>query len=151
MAKLILPKTPSSSRRQAVTPVEGEVFYDAEAAKIFYGDGATPGGKEMGSGAGGLTLTATKTGNYIAVSGERVVCDTSAGGFTVTAPASGRFGVLDVIGTSPTTGFGASGKNLTITPASGTVMGGASLVLDVGAVSPEFELIASDWRIVNHG
>jgi hypothetical protein len=59
--------------------------------------------------------------------------------------------VVDIVGASPVTGFGVSGKNLTITPASGTVMGGASLVLDVGAVSPEFELIQTDWRIVNHG
>lgn len=100
---------------------------------------------------GRLTLTATKTANYTAVSGELVPCDTSGGGFVVTTPASGWFGVLDVIGVSPTTGFGATGKNLTITPASGTVMGGASLVLDVGAISPEFELVGSDWRIVNHG
>jgi len=131
--------------------------WDLWVSKGETGPAGSPGvaGQDGADGADGLdagfTLTATKTANYTAVSGERVVCDTSGGGFVVTPPASGRFGVLDLVGVSPTTGFGAVGKNLTITPASGTVMGGASLVLDVGAVSPEFELVGSDWKIVNHG
>lgn len=97
------------------------------------------------------TTTATKTGNYTANNLERIPCNTSGGAFTITTPSSGRFQVVDIVGNSPTTGFGASSKALTISAASGTVMGSATLVLNVGGISPEFELIGTDWRIINHG
>jgi hypothetical protein len=95
------------------------------------------------------TTTEIKTANYTAKNGELVPCNTSSGSFTVTTPTNGSFTVIDVIGTSPVTGFGIN--SLTIVSTSGTVMGGASLVLDTGAISPEFLLIGTDWRIINHG
>lgn len=97
------------------------------------------------------TITATKTANYTASDDEIIPCDTSGGTFNVTTPTSGRFKVIDIIGNSSTTGFGVNGKELIILPASGTVMGASSLTLNVGAISPEFILIGTDWRIVNHG
>jgi hypothetical protein len=97
-----------------------------------------------------LTTTTVKTANYTAIDGDKIPCDTiTIGAFTITTPASGCFQVIDVFGNTPTTGFGVN--NLTIFPASGTIMGEATLVLDVGGISPEFELIGTDWRIINHG
>ena len=95
--------------------------------------------------------TAIKTSNYNANNLERIPCNTSNGGFTVTPPASGQFQIVDIVGNSPTTGFGVTAKNLIIAPATGTIMGGTSLILNIGGISPEFELIGTDWRIINHG
>lgn len=46
MSKLILPKA-TTSAREAATPVEGEVFYDQNNKKLYYGDGATAGGVQL--------------------------------------------------------------------------------------------------------
>ncbi len=43
MSKLILPKA-TTSAREAATPVEGEIFYDQNNKKLYYGDGATAAG-----------------------------------------------------------------------------------------------------------
>lgn len=98
--------------------------------------------------ASSLNLTVTKTSNYTAVSGQRIPCDTSSNSFTITTPLNGRFGVLDKIGTSSSNGFGIN--PLTIQPSgSNTIMGDESLILDVGALSVEFELLGTDWRIIS--
>lgn len=91
--------------------------------------------------------------DYTASNRDLIPCDTSIASFVITTPASGKFRVVDLIGTSPDTGFGAN--NLTIEPAAGTtIMGGAlgdNLILDVGAISPEFTLVGTEWRVSNHG
>ena len=46
MSKLILPKA-TTSAREAATPVEGEIFYDQNNKKLYYGDGATAGGVQL--------------------------------------------------------------------------------------------------------
>ena len=133
------PSAPASGNTSIYAKSDGKIYRRAA------------GGNEAEIGGGILTTITTKTGDYTANDGERIPCDTSGGGFTITTPGTGRFQVVDIIGTSPTTGFGVTSKNLTVTPASGTIMGDTTLVLDVGAISPEFELIGTDWRIVNHG
>ncbi len=93
-----------------------------------------------------FTLVSTKTTTYTANNKEEIPCNTiTTGTFTVTTPASGEFAVFDIGGTTPTTGFGVN--NLTITPASGTIMGTTSYVLDVGAVRRRFILVGTDWRV----
>lgn len=95
-----------------------------------------------------FNLITTQTADCTANDGESIPCDTSGGAFTVTTPASGRFKVIDVAGNASTEGFGVN--NLTIEAAAGTtIMGDAVLNLDVGAISPEFQLIGTDWRITN--
>lgn len=65
-----------------------------------------------------------KTGAYAAISGDRLLADTSAAAFTLTLPASGTVEVQDRAGTWPT-------KNLTINPGGGSIRGCAgSLVCD---------------------
>lgn len=95
-----------------------------------------------------FNLITTQTADCTANDGESIPCDTSGGAFTITTPASGRFKVIDVAGNASTEGFGVN--NLTIEAAAGTtIMGDAVLNLDVGAISPEFQLIGTDWRVTN--
>jgi hypothetical protein len=69
------------------------------------------------SGTGGaLTLTAVKTGNYTAAASERVPCDASGGGFTVTLPTSPSDG--DLVGVFASAAPGANAVTV-----SGTIVG----------------------------
>ena len=96
--------------------------------------------------------TSTKTTNYNASNLDKIPCNTSSGSFTVTLPPSGKVWIIDIIGNSPTTGFGAIGKHLTVSPPVGqTVMGAASLILSTGAATVQLELFGTDWRIVMRG
>ena len=132
---------------QTITPIDGELLYDIDEKKLYHGDGTTQGGIAIE----GTKTTTVKTSNYTANNREKIPCDTSGGAFTVTTPTNGWFQVIDIVGNTPATGFGANTKALTISAASGTVMGSATLMLDVGGISPVFELIGTDWRITNHG
>ena len=128
----------------------------AQPTALTFGTGFSFSGSTVNVDSGGvalgLTLVSVKTNNYTALNGQLIPCDTSAGSFNITCPTEGSFSVIDVIGNSPTTGFGVVGKSLFILPTSGkTVMGEISLELDIGAISPEFLLIGTDWRIINHG
>ena len=59
MSKLLLPGTETQARL-AATPLKRELIYDTDLDIVFVGDGATPGGKEIGSvqEAGGDGLSA---------------------------------------------------------------------------------------------
>lgn len=145
--KFFLPNI-TAAVRSITTLLKGEVRYDTTQKIPYFGDGLTVGGKALETKA----TTPTKTANYIAKSGEEIPCNTSGGAFSITTPASGTFKVVDVGGNTATTGFGASGKKLTILPASGTtIYGDTFLDLAVGGIAPEFELIRTDWRVINRG
>lgn len=88
--------------------------------------------------------TSVKNANYTAVSGDRVLCNSSLGTFTITLPASGKVSICDVLGNSPTTGFGVNA--VSVVPPSGTIMGGTSFLLDVGAITVDLEFIGTEWR-----
>ena len=51
-SKLVLPSV-TEATRLASTPVESEIFYDETSKILYYGDGTTQGGVQVGSGAGG--------------------------------------------------------------------------------------------------
>jgi hypothetical protein len=100
--------------------------------------------------------TPTKTGpsTYSANIGEEVRCNTiTTGSFTVTLPVAGdsdSIKIVDVIGVSATTGFGANA--LTVSPQVGdTIMGNSDLVIDVGATKLVlmYNDSDSDWKIVD--
>jgi len=101
-----------------------------------------------GGSGGNITTTDIKTANYTANSDERVLCDTSGGAFSITLPTTGKIQIVDVVGNTPLTGFGTN--NLTLTPTAGkTIMGGASLVLDIGGIAESFMLVGTDWRTID--
>ncbi len=126
-------------------PAAGNTIVYGKSDGKIYKRAAGGSEEEIGS-SNGFTLTATKTSNYTANNKEEIPCNTiTTGAFTITTPTSGEFAVFDIGGTTPTTGFGVN--NLTITPASGTIMGTISYVLDVGAVRRRFILVGTDWRV----
>lgn len=51
-SKLLLPSITSTTRLTSV-PMESEIFFDETEKVIYYGDGTTSGGVQVGAGAGG--------------------------------------------------------------------------------------------------
>lgn len=49
MPNKFLPPTTTTATRTAATPIDGEVLYDTDEKKLYYGDGTTQGGKAIGS------------------------------------------------------------------------------------------------------
>lgn len=97
----------------------------------------------------GVALAATaswqaKTGNYTAVNGDRLLCNTTAGAFTVTLPSSPAIGHSVRIKAGPA----ASTNNLTIGRNGQTIMGLAE-DMTVPANNVDFELVfdGTTWRI----
>jgi hypothetical protein len=86
-----------------------------------------------------------KTANYTAVSGDRIVADTSGGAFTVTLPASPSAGNYVEFAD----GGGALGtKNLTISRNGGTIMGlSEDMTLSTNNVSVGLVYNGTTWRI----
>ena len=58
---------------------------------IYFGDGTYQ------TTAGGAPIYSTKTSNYTAVANDKLLCDTTAGTFTVTLPATPAFGATIII------------------------------------------------------
>ena len=89
------------------------------------------------------------TSNYTANDKDSVTTDTSSGGFTVTLPLEGSIKIVDIIGNSADTGFGAN--NLLVEPQTvgQTIMGEPTLNIDIGATELILTLYDDDWRIFN--
>lgn len=90
--KFIPPQTDTVTR-SAATPLDGEVFYDTDEKKLYYGDGTTVGGVAVGAGGGhtiedeGTPLTQRTNLNF--VGGGVTVTDDSGNDRTiVTVPAN---------------------------------------------------------------
>ena len=50
-SKLVLPIITETERLNSIL-VNGEIVFDSTLKKLFYGDGVTPGGLQVGSGSG---------------------------------------------------------------------------------------------------
>jgi hypothetical protein len=101
-----------------------------------------------GSGGSGLTPTAIKTANYTAAAADLVRCNSTAGTFSVTLPATPSDGaivaVLDIGNTFST-------NNVTVLPNTGkTIESDTSLILDITGtyVSFVYNSSATNWRLL---
>lgn len=101
-----------------------------------------------GSSGGGLLPTAIKTSSYTAAKNELVRCNTTAGAFSISMPASPSdgdiVGIVDIYNTFTT-------NKLTILPNGGTIEGDAtSLVLDISGtyVSFVYNSVTTNWRLL---
>jgi hypothetical protein len=85
-----------------------------------------------------------KTGNYTALAGDLLICDTSGGAFTVTLPASPAVGDIITI---------VDGGNFKTTPLTvarnGNLMQGETtdLTVDVAGVSVQLIWVGTTWRV----
>jgi hypothetical protein len=118
--------------------------------KTVNGNSLLGSGDIVISGGGGSSLTTTtiKTSAYTAAASELVRCDTTAGAFSVTLPASPADGtivaILDIGNT-----FGTN--NVTVLPnTSKTIESDTSLILDITGtyVSFVYNLSATNWRLL---
>ena len=101
-----------------------------------------------GNSGGGLLPTAIKTSSYTAAKNELVRCNTTAGAFSISMPASPSdgdiVGVVDIYNTF-------TANKLTILPNGGTIEGDAtSLVLDISGtyVSFVYNSATTNWRLL---
>jgi hypothetical protein len=86
---------------------------------------------------GGLNYTATKTADYTAAAGERVLCDSSAGPFVVTLPASPtENSVIGVV--AETVGSGTVPLGYASVGGSTDNNGGGNTILAIGPITSTF-------------
>lgn len=99
----------------------------------------------------GTTAWQRKTTTYTAVEGDRLICDTSGGAFTVTLPANPLAGdeVTFTDGGFSATVLGWGANALTIARNGQTIMGLAeNLTCNTRGRSFKLVFINSDWRVV---
>jgi hypothetical protein len=95
--------------------------------------------------AGGSSSWSRKTSNYTAVSGDRIIADTSGGAFTVTLPAAPTTG--DFV--SITDGANFENNNLTVARNSSTIEGVSDDVfLDIAGTTFDFIYDGTTWEVV---
>lgn len=102
----------------------------------------------------GFKTTSIKSADYTAKNGERILCDTSAGGFKIITPTYGRFQVVDASSNAISENDGFGSNSLVVETPLGSddkIVGKESLILNRGLVSAEFEYISSqkDWKLLN--
>jgi hypothetical protein len=95
-------------------------------------------------GGGGLTYV-YKTANYTAASNEGVLCDTLAGDFTVTLPATPAVGVQVIVADAG----GAWGTNNLTVDRNGSLIAGLAenLVCDIASVSVQLVYDGTSWEV----
>jgi hypothetical protein len=96
------------------------------------------------SGGGGSSSWLAKTANYTAASGDKIICDSSGGIFTITLPASPSTGDNVTI----KSGGSAATNNITVGRNSQTIMGLAeNMTIQSPNIEVTFVFNGSDWRI----
>ena len=113
------------------------------AGQVLTSAGA--GAPVWATAAGGITYT-TKTSNYTASNGDNLFCDTSAGAFTITLPATPSINnyvyLQDAKGTFAT-------NALTIAPGSNSIMGqSGNLIATLNNAGFGLFFNGTEWRIL---
>ena len=99
---------------------------------------------EVGAGGGGAPGWTKKTANYTAVSGDKILADTSAGTFTITLPATPTAGDSVVLAD----GANWATNNLTVARNSQTIEGAsADLTLSMFSTQVEFIYTGTTWEV----
>lgn len=114
----------------------------ASASTVLYGDGVwrAPSGGSGGTSA--YAWTATKTANYTAASGDAVIADASAGGFTVTLPSNlGANAYVRVKKIDSTV-------NAVLVYSTASIDGSASFSLNNQYMSQDFSYSGTTWYAV---
>jgi len=116
----------------------------ATSGNVLTANGTTWISAPAGGGGGGLTYV-YKTANYTAASNEGVLCDTLAGAFTVTLPATPAVGVQVIVADAG----GAWGTNNLTVDRNGSLIAGLAenLVCDIAGVSVQLVFDGTSWEV----
>ena len=96
--------------------------------------------------AGLLTNWTKKTSNYTAISGDRIIADTTGGAFNITLPAAPSIGSYVQI----TDGANFHTTPLTVLPNGSTIEGqSVNVLIDTAAVDVQFVYDGATWQIIS--
>jgi hypothetical protein len=127
------------------TPTSGQLWFDSSdnTINVFYNDGTSSQWVSAVSSQADAAFR-IKTSNYTASNRDNIIADTSAGGFTVTLPASPTAGQYVTIYDNASWGI----NNLTIGRNGSTIESLADdFVIDVSSIKVEFIYNGSTWQI----
>ena len=127
------------------TPSAGDIRFNSDLVTYEGYNGTTWGS----IGAGGLNPTAIKTSNYTAATNDLVRCDSTAGAFSITLPASPTDGdIIGLVDIAETFGTYA----VSVLPNTGKTIEGdsTSLILDMNGayVSFVYNSATTNWRLL---
>jgi hypothetical protein len=136
------------STHRIITGKDSDLDIGPDTSIFFQYDGTSARWRVIGgTGTGSGYRDVAKTANYTAKAGERIVADTSGGGFTITLPASPRDG--DTVAFLDDTGsFGTNA--LVVNPNGNTLNGDAdSYSLDINKMYVEIHFFDGGWRFLD--
>lgn len=112
----------------------------------YTGSAGSAGATGYTGSMGTLTNWTKKTTNYTALSGDRIIADTTSGSFTINLPATPALGAFVKI----TDGANFGTNALTVGANGSTVEGQANDVLiDIGKIDLEFVYDGNTWQIIS--
>lgn len=138
----------ADSSHRLITGKEADLDIGPNTSILFQYDSVSSKWRVIGgTGTGSGYRDVAKTANYTAKASERIVADTSGGGFTITLPASPRDGdtvaFLDDAGS-----FGTNA--LVVNPNGNTLNGDAdSYSLDINRMYVEVHFFDGGWRFLD--
>jgi hypothetical protein len=134
-----------SSAPPTGAPIEIQTFVTTTVTG-YTGSRGTDGVVGYTGSAGALTNWSKKTTNYTAVSGDRIIADTTGGTFTINLPATPLLGSAIKV---------TDGGNFSLTPltigANGSTIESQSndVLVNIGKVDLEFIYDGSTWQIIS--
>jgi len=142
-------KRGSTAQNANYTGLAGELTVDTTKNSLRLHNGSTQGGFEIGTGSGGLAVTAIKTSAYTSVGNEIIRVDSATNAFTVTLPTTPTDGMLVTV-VDVTGACGANG--VTLTGGTLTVLGESTgVALDYAYATLElvYNSSTANWSSVN--
>lgn len=129
-----------------VVGYNGSIGYTGSTGPAGAGYTGSAGATGYTGSMGTLTNWTKKTTNYTALSGDRIIADTTSGSFTINLPATPALGAFVKI----TDGANFGTNALTVGANGSTIEGQSNDVLvDIGKVDLEFVYDGSTWQIIS--
>jgi len=144
-SKIILKKSSVASKVPLVGDLDyGELALNYTDGKLYYKTATNTISSISGSGTSSATTWIRKTANYTAVSGDKIIADTSGGVFTVTLPSTPAVGNYVEF----TDGADWGTNSLTVARNGSTVEGTTNdVLLNVKGISVYFIYDGTTWQV----
>lgn len=143
-SKIILKKSNVASKVPAVGDLDyGELALNYTDGKLWYKNNSNVI-TQLNASTGGATSWSKKIANYTAVSGDRLICDTSGGSFNITLPATPATGDYVEL----TDGSDWFTTNLTVLRNGSTIEGATNdVLLNVKGITVYFVYDGTTWQV----